>query len=185
MGGMDVLELYRKTGALLEGHFRLRSGLHSPHFLQSAALLQHPLYAEAVGEALARLFEEEGVDFVLGPAIGGVVLSFVTARALGARALFAEKDGRGEMFIRKGFTVNPGDRFLAVEDVVTTGESVRRAIRAAQALGALPVGVGAIVNRGGGVEFGVPFRFLLAFEAPLYPPENCPLCRAGIPLEEV
>ncbi|MER3537203.1 MAG: orotate phosphoribosyltransferase [Thermus sp.] len=182
---MDILELYKKTGAFLEGHFVLRSGLHSPYFLQSTALLQHPLYAEAVGEALARQFEDERVDFVLGPAIGGVVLSFVTAKALGARALFAEKDGQGGMFIRRGFTVNEGDRFIAVEDVVTTGESVRKAIRAAQALGAVPVGVGAIVHRGSGVEFGVPFRFLLALEAPLYPPEACPLCRAGVALEEV
>lgn len=185
MRGMDVLELYRKTGAFLEGHFRLHSGLHSPYFLQSAALLQHPLYAEAVGEALARLFEDERVDFVLGPAIGGVVLSFVTAKALGARALFAEKDGRGGMFIRKGLTVNPGDRFLAVEDVVTTGDSVRKAIQAAQALGAVPVGVGAIVRRGKEVDFGVPFRALLALEAPLYAPEDCPFCRSGVPLEEV
>jgi len=182
---MDILELYKKTGAFLEGHFVLRSGLHSPYFLQSTALLQHPLYAEAVGEALARQFEDERVDFVLGPAIGGVVLSFVTAKALGARALFAEKDGQGGMFIRRGFTVNEGDRFIAVEDVVTTGESVRKAIRAAQALGAVPVGVGAIVNRGKGVGWELPFRALFTLEAPLYPPEACPLCRAGVALEEV
>ncbi|WP_022799239.1 orotate phosphoribosyltransferase [Thermus islandicus] len=183
---MDVLELYRRTGALLKGHFLLRSGLHSPVFLQSAALLQHPLYAEAVGEALGKLFEEERLEFVLGPAMGGVVLSFVVARALGARALFAEKDGRGGMTLRKGLLVNPGDRFLAVEDVVTTGESVRKAIRAAEARGAVLVGVGALVDRsGGGAAFGVPFRALARLEAPQYPPEACPLCRAGIPLEEV
>ncbi|GAA6733485.1 orotate phosphoribosyltransferase [Thermus oshimai] len=183
---MDVLGLYRKTGALLEGHFLLRSGLHSPLFLQSAALLQHPLYAEAVGEALGRLFEEEGVDFVVGPALGGVVLSFVVARALGARALFAEKTPSGEMTLRKGLTVNPGDRFLAVEDVVTTGESVRKAIRAAEERGGVLVGVGAIVDRSGGkVAFGVPFKALARLEVPQYPPEACPLCRAGLPLEEV
>jgi orotate phosphoribosyltransferase len=183
---MEVLELYRRTGALLEGHFLLRSGMHSPLFLQSAALLQHPLYAEAVGEALGKLFEDQGVDFVIGPAIGGVVLSFVVARALGARALFAEKDGQGGMFIRKGLLVNPKDRFLAVEDVVTTGESVRRAIRAAEARGAVLVGVGALVDRSGGkAEFGVPFRALARLEVPQYAPEDCPLCRAGVPLEEV
>jgi orotate phosphoribosyltransferase len=160
--------------------------MHSPLFLQSAALLQHPLYAEAVGEALGRLFEDQGVDFVIGPAIGGVVLSFVVARALGARALFAEKDGQGGMFIRKGLLVNPKDRFLAVEDVVTTGESVRRAIRAAEARGAVLVGVGALVDRSGGqAEFGVPFRALARLEVPQYAPEACPLCRAGLPLEEV
>ncbi|MGQ9736249.1 MAG: orotate phosphoribosyltransferase [Thermaceae bacterium] len=182
---MDVLDLYRRTGAFLEGHFLLRSGLHSPYFLQSAALFQHPLYAEAVGEALARLFEEEKVDFVLGPAIGGVILAFVTAKALGVRALFAEKDGKGGMTLRKGFTIKEGDRFIAVEDVVTTGESVRKAIRAAEARGAVLVGVGAIVNRGKGVEFGVPFRALVDLEVPTYPPEACPLCQKGVPLEEV
>ncbi|MEN2981663.1 MAG: orotate phosphoribosyltransferase [Thermus sp.] len=183
---MEVLDLYRRTGALLEGHFLLRSGLHSPLFLQSAALLQHPLYAEAVGEALGRRFEEERVDFVIGPALGGVVLAFVVAKALGARALFAEKDGQGGMTLRKGLTVNPGDRFLAVEDVVTTGESVRKAIRAAEARGGVLVGVGAIVDRsGGGAAFGVPFQALLRLEVPQYAPEACPLCRAGVPLEEV
>ncbi|AEV16994.1 MAG: orotate phosphoribosyltransferase [Thermus sp.] len=183
---MEVLDLYRRTGALLEGHFLLRSGLHSPLFLQSAALLQHPLYAEAVGEALGRRFEEERVDFVIGPALGGVVLAFVVAKALGARALFAEKDGQGGMTLRKGLTVNPGDRFLAVEDVVTTGESVRKAIRAAEARGGVLVGVGAIVDRsGGGVAFGVPFQALLRLEVPQYAPGACPLCRAGVPLEEV
>ncbi|BDG17085.1 orotate phosphoribosyltransferase [Thermus brockianus] len=183
---MEVLDLYRRTGALLEGHFLLRSGVHSPLFLQSAALLQHPLYAEAVGEALGKLFEDEKVDFVIGPAMGGVILAFVVARALGARALFAEKDGQGGMTIRKGLTLNPGERFLAVEDVVTTGESVRKAIRAAEARGAVCVGVGAIVDRSGGqAAFGVPFRALARLQVPQYPPEACPLCREGVPLEEV
>ena len=118
--------------------------------------------------------------------MGGVVLAFVTARALGARALFAEKDGTGGMFIREGLTVRPGDRFLAVEDVVTTGGSVRRAIAAAEAKGAQLVGVGAIIDRSGGqAAFGVPFRALATLEFPTYAPEACPLCAAGVPLEEV
>ncbi|RDI95309.1 orotate phosphoribosyltransferase [Meiothermus sp. QL-1] len=183
---MDVLELYRKTGALLEGHFLLRSGRHSPRFLQSTTLLQHPLYAEAVGQALAGLFEELSVDFVVGPAMGGVVLAFVTAKALGARALFAEKDGMGGMRVREGLTIHPGERFLAVEDVVTTGASVQQAIRAAEAKGARCVAVGAIVDRSGGrAEFGVPFRALLELDFPTYAPASCPLCQRGIPLEEV
>lgn len=183
---MDVLDLYRRTGALLEGHFLLRSGAHSSLFLQSAALLQHPLYAEAVGEALGKLFEEEKVDFVIGPALGGVVLAFVVAKALGARAIFAEKDGMGGMTLRRGLTVDPGDRFLAVEDVVTTGESVRKAIQAAEARGGVLVGVGAIVDRSGGkAAFGVPFRALVQLEVPQYPQEACPLCREGVSLEEV
>ncbi len=183
---MDVLDLYRKTGALLEGHFLLRSGKHSPLFLQSAALLQHPLYAEAVGEALARHFEDEPFEFVIGPAIGGVILSFVVARAAGARALFAEKAPDGGMIIRPGLEVNPGDRFLAVEDVVTTGGSLKRAIDAARARGAVPVAAAAIIDRSGGqASFDVPFRSLATLSAPAYEPDGCPLCRAGVELEEV
>ncbi len=182
---MDVLELYRKTGALLEGHFLLRSGLHSPLFLQSATLLQYPPHAEAIGKALAEAFRGVGVGFVIGPAMGGVILAFTVAKALGARALFAEK-APGGMTIRPGLTVRPGEPFLAVEDVVTTGESVRKAIRAAEARGGVLVGVGAIVDRSGGrVDFGVPFRALLRLEVPQYPKEACPLCREGVPLEEV
>ena len=183
---MDVLELYRRTGALLEGHFLLRSGMHSPFFLQSAALLQHPLYAEAVGEALGKLFEDEKVDFVIAPAIGGVVLSFVVAKALGARALFAEKDGRGGVPVREGPPVHPGGRGAAPGDGAARGAGVRKAIRAAEARGGVLVGVGAIVDRSGGrAAFGVPFRALLALEVPQYPEEACPLCREGVPLEEV
>jgi len=182
---VDVLALYRETGALLEGHFLLRSGRHSPVFLQTAALLQHPLYAEAIGEKLAAFFEDEQVDFVIGPAIGGVVLSFVVARALGARALFAEKGPEG-MFIRPGLTVAPGDRFVAVEDVVTTGGSLERALQAARRAGGTPVGAAAIIDRSGGsASFGVPFYSLAGLEAPAYEPAACPLCRAGVPLEEV
>ncbi|WP_456444601.1 orotate phosphoribosyltransferase [Deinococcota bacterium DY0809b] len=183
---MDVLELYRKTGALLEGHFLLRSGRHSPVFLQSAALLQHPLFAEAVGEAIAEKFSDERFDFVIGPAIGGVVLSFVVARALGARAVFAEKSPEGGMTIRPGLEVNAGDRFLAVEDVVTTGGSLHKAIEAAKARGAVLQAAAAIIDRSGGTaRFGAPFVALARLEAPVYDPEACPLCRRAVPLEEV
>lgn len=181
---MDVLKLYRETGAYLEGHFLLRSGLHSPKFLQSTTLMQHSIYAEAVGEALGGLFEELELDFVIGPAMGGVVLAFVTAKALGARALFAEKGGEGEMFVREGLTVNPGERFLAVEDVVTTGRSVQRAIQAAENKGAKCVAVGAIIDRSQGADFGVPFKALTRLEFPTYAPPNCPLCAQGVPLQE-
>jgi orotate phosphoribosyltransferase len=195
---MDVLKLYRETGAYLEGHFLLRSGLHSPKFLQSTTLMQHPIYAEAVGEALGRLFEELELDFVIGPAMGGVVLAFVTAKALEVRALFAEKDGEastgmaggaspfaGGMFVREGLTVHRGERFLAVEDVVTTGGSVQRAIQAAENKGAKCVAVGAIIDRSQGIDFGVPFKALARLEFPTYAPRNCPLCAQGVPLQAV
>lgn len=171
---------------MLEGHFLLRSGRHSPKFLQSTTLLQHPIYAEAVGQALGELFEDLKIDFVIGPAMGGVVLAFVTAKALGVRALFAEKDGEGGMRVREGLTIQPGDSFLAVEDVLTTGGSVQRAIQAAEALGAKCVAVGAIVDRSGGrAEFGVPYRSLTRLDFPTYAPDSCPLCQRGVPLQEV
>jgi len=183
---VDILNLYKETGALLEGHFLLRSGRHSPKFLQSTTLLQHPIYAEAVGQALGELFEELDIHFVIGPAMGGVVLAFVTAKALGVRALFAEKDGRGGMLVREGLTIHPGERFLAVEDVVTTGGSVQKAIQAAEARGARCVAVGSIVDRSAGrSEFGVPFRALTELDFPTYASDSCPLCQRGVPLQEV
>lgn len=178
--------MYRETGALLEGHFLLRSGRHSPKFLQSTTLMQHPLYAEAMGEGIAGLFEDLDVDFVIGPAMGGVVLAFVTAKHLGTRALFAEKEPQGGMYVREGLTIHPGEKFLAVEDVITTGGSVQRAIAAARAKGAECIAVGAIVDRSGGqADFGVPFRALTTLEFPTYDPADCPLCKAGVPLQEV
>ncbi len=186
MEAVDILRLYQETGALLEGHFLLRSGRHSPKFLQSTTLLQHPIYAEAVGQALGEMFEELDVHFVIGPAMGGVVLAFVTAKALGARALFAEKDDKGGMWVREGLTIHPGERFLAVEDVVTTGGSVQKAIQAAEARGAKCVAVGSIVDRSAGrSEFGVPFRALIQLDFPTYAPDSCPLCQRGVPLQEV
>ncbi|MDX2003790.1 MAG: orotate phosphoribosyltransferase [Meiothermus sp.] len=183
---MDVIQMYKDTGALLEGHYLLRSGRHSPKFLQSTTLLQHPIYAEAVGQALGELFEDIPVDFVIGPAMGGVTLAFVVAKALGVRALFAEKDGQGGMFVREGLTLSPGDRFLAVEDVLTTGGSVQRAVAAAQAKGGVCVAVGCIVDRSAGrAEFGVPFRSLTQLDFPTYSPDSCPLCQRGEPLLEV
>jgi len=183
---VDVLQRYREAGALLEGHFLLKSGLHSPHFLQSAAVFQHPEHARALAGALAEKLAPFSPDFVIGPAIGGVVLSFLVAEALGARALFAEKDEAGGMFIRPGLVVRPGERFVAVEDVVTTGGSVRKAIAAATERGAEVVAVGAVVDRSPKPPaFGVPFVSLVRFVPETYPPEACPLCRAGIPLERV
>ena len=143
---MNVLELYQQTGAYLEGHFLLASGRHAPKFLQSTTVMQHPIHAETFGKGIASLFEKP--DFVLGPAMGGVVLAHETAKALGCRALFAEKDGQGGMKLREAFKVNPSETFIAVEDVVTTGGSLLKAIRAVEKLGATCVGIGCIINRG-------------------------------------
>lgn len=183
---MDVLELYRSCGAYLEGHYLLASGRHSPKFLQSLKVMQHPEHADALGTALAEQFEGISVDFVIGPAMGGVVLSHTVARALGARALFAEKDGRGEMEVRSAFGVAAGERFLAVEDVVTTGASLSKAVAAAERQGATCVGLGAIIERGeAALPPGLEVRSLLMLEYPSYPAGDCPLCAEAVPLEEV
>jgi orotate phosphoribosyltransferase len=179
---MDVLDLYRRTGGYLEGHFLLASGRHSPKFLQSTTVMQHPEHAEALGAALAAKFRDLRPDFVLGPAMGGVILAHTVAKALGCRALFAEKFGKNQMFIRDAFKVRSGERFLAVEDVITTGGSLRKAIRAAEAEGATCADVGCLIDR-----LGSPLapRALLSLEFPSYDPDACPLCQAGVPLEEV
>lgn len=178
--------MYRQTGAMLEGHFLLRSGRHSPTFLQSSTLMQHPHHAVTVGQSMGAMFADLQVDFVIGPAMGGVTLAFVVAHAMGVRACFAEKDGKGGMYVREGLDIREGERFLAVEDVVTTGGSVVRAIKAAQAKGARCVGVGAIIDRSANqADFGVEFRALTRLSFPTYEPDNCPLCQAGIPLREV
>ena len=184
---MQVLDLYREQNAYLEGHFLLASGKHTPTFLQSTRVLQYPRHAEAIGCALARLFAdvtaEHEIDFVIGPAMGGVVLAHVVARALGARALFAEKDGRGGMNVRSAFEVRADERFLAVEDVVTTGGSLKKAIAAAERHGAVCSGVGCVIDRGLSDLSGL--RSLTRLEFPTYAPDECPLCREGVPLEEV
>lgn len=183
---MDILALYREAGALLEGHFLLRSGRHSPTFLQSTTLMQHPHLAEQVAQALANQFRHQRVGFVIGPAMGGVVLAFLVARALGARALFAEKQPQGGMEVRPGLEIAPGEPFLAVEDVLTTGGSVLQAIEAAQRRGGVCVGAGALIDRSQGqAQLGVPLRSVAQMAVAAYDPEHCPLCQAGQPLQEV
>ncbi len=186
---MNVLEVYKEAGGYLEGHFLLASGRHSPKFLQSTTVLQHPAKAERIGEALAAQFDaapDFAPDFVVGPAMGGVVLAFVTARALGCRALFAEKDGSGGMMIRAAFSIKPGETFLAVEDVVTTGGSLQKAIAAARKCGATLVGTACIIDRRDDAARGaLPVKALERLEFPNYTPDACPLCDAGLPLEHV
>ena len=161
----------------------LASGRHSPKFLQSTTVLQYPDKAEQVGKALAAQFEETP-DFVIGPAMGGVVLAFVVAQALNCRALFAEKDGQGGMIIREAFEIAEGSQFVAVEDVVTTGGSLRKTIDATEAQGAVCAGVGCVIDRRQDSS-ALDIRALTRLEFDTYSPDACPLCAEGIPLEEV
>ena len=177
----SILDLFRSTGALLEGHFRLTSGLHSPGYLQCALVLQHPKDAERFGALLADRARGLGVDTVLSPALGGIVIGHEVARALGVRAIFAERQD-GTLTLRRGFTLSPGERVLVVEDVVTTGGSTRETIEVARAAGAVVVAAGAIIDRStGNQNLDVPFHALATISLPTYQPESCPLCTAGTP----
>jgi orotate phosphoribosyltransferase len=178
----QILQLFRQSGALLEGHFRLTSGLHSPGYLQSALVLQHPRDASALGEALGTLLGGLDPTAVLSPALGGIVIGHEVARALGVRAIFAERQD-GRLALRRGFTLGPKDRVIVVEDVVTTGGSTRETIEVARAAGATIVGAAAIIDRSGEVvDLGVPFHALLRMRLPTYDPAICPLCAQGLPV---
>jgi orotate phosphoribosyltransferase len=177
----ELLRLFRQSGALLEGHFRLSSGLHSSGYLQCALVLAHPSQAERLGQLIAAETRDLGATVVLSPALGGVIIGHEVARALGVRALFAERQD-GTLMLRRGFTLAPSDRVLVVEDVLTTGGSTRETMLVAAAAGGQVVGAASIVDRSGGsARFDVPFRALLAVDLPTYQPDVCPLCAQGVP----
>lgn len=178
----EILTLFREANALLEGHFLLTSGLHSGHYFEKFALLQHPRKTEALCKALADRFQEDGVQVVVGPAVGGILLAHEVGKHLGTRAIFTEREA-GRMALRRGFAIAPGERVLVVEDVVTTGGSVREVLDVVTAVGGEVVGVALLVDRSGGtVDFGVPVEALLTLKVEAYPPDQCPLCRDGLPL---
>jgi orotate phosphoribosyltransferase len=178
----SILDLFRRIGALLEGHFRLSSGLHSSGYLQCALVLQHPREAEACGSALAARVRDFQATVVLSPALGGIVIGHEVARALGVRAIFAERQD-GVLTLRRGFSLDAGERVLVVEDVVTTGGSTRETMAVARAAGANVVGAAAIIDRSGGhQDLDVPFRALATIDLPTYQPEACPLCARGEPV---
>ena len=178
----DLLDRFRQLSALLEGHFRLTSGLHSPGYLQCALVLQHPNEAEACGRAIAQRVRDLGVQAVISPAIGGIVIGHEAGRALGVRAVFAERQD-GALTLRRGFSLGPGERVLVVEDVVTTGGSTRETIDVARAAGAEVVAAASIVNRSGGApSIDVPYFALTTVSLPTYDPAECPMCKAGLPV---
>jgi len=175
----EVLDIYRKTGALLSGHFLLSSGLHSERYLQSALVLQQPDIATKLCAALADHFMDQKIEVVIAPALGGVFVSHETARALGVRALFAERVN-GELTLRRGFTISPGERVLVVEDVITTGKSTRETIEVVKKAGGSVIAAASLVDRSGGkADLGVPYTSLVTLDVPTYTAETCPLCRAG------
>lgn len=175
----QVLEIFARTGVLLEGHFRLTSGLHAAKYLQCAQLLQYPHEAGPLCEQLASYFKDAGATVVAGPATGGIILAYEVAKALGVKNIFGEREN-GVMTFRRGFKLEPTDKVLVLEDVVTTGGSVKELIACVKEAGAEVVGVASLVNRSGGrVDFGVPFKSLVNLDITTYQPEECQMCKEG------
>jgi len=177
----QVIDQFRTTGALLEGHFQLSSGLHSSVYLQCALVLQFPDKAEAFGRAIADAYRGQGIQLVASPAIGGIVIGHEVARALGARFVWIEREA-GEMTLRRGFTVSPGEKTLVVEDVITTGGSTRDTIEALRRAGAEVVGAASIIDRSAGTaDVGVPLTSLASLRVLSVEASDCDACKLGEP----
>ena len=188
--GEDAQQLLREVGAVLDGHFLLTSGRHSPLYVEKFRLLEHPPYTERLCRLIADHFRPQSVQLVAAPTTGGIILSYEVARQLGVRGIFAEKEdvqtgdrrAEGRRFGR-GFHVDSGERTLVVDDVLTTGGSIRDVIDAVRREGGEPVGVGVLVDRSGGrADFGLPFFACVALDLPTYPPDDCPLCAGKVTL---
>ncbi len=183
MTEQEVKELLIETGAIMDGHFLLTSGLHSPHYVEKFNVLQQPKYTEKLCQAMAEKFKDANIETVVGPVTGGILLAHETGKALGTRAIFTERVD-GKMTFRRGFTLHEGERCLIVEDIVTTGGSIKDVIEVVKAHGGIPVAVSMLVDRSGGkADFGdVPCTALLHMDVETYKPEECPLCKQGIPM---
>ena len=179
----EVRALLVKTGAIMDGHFLLTSGLHSPHYVEKFNVLQHPAYTAQLCAAMAEKFKDAQIETVVGPVTGGILLAHETGKSLGTRAIFTERVD-GKMTFRRGFSLRAGERVLIVDDIVTTGGSIKEVIEVVKAAGAVPVAVSMLVDRSGGkADFGdVPSTALLTMDVETYAPETCPLCAKGVPM---
>ena len=183
MSEKEVEDLLIETSAIMEGHYLLTSGLHSPRYVEKFNVLHKPVYTEKLCRAMAEKFKDANIETVVGPVTGGILLAHETGKALGTRAIFTEREN-GKMTFRRGFTLHEGERVLIVEDIVTTGGSIREVIEVVKEHGGIPVAVSMLVDRSGGkATFGdVPSTALLHMDVQTYKPEECPLCKAGIPM---
>ena len=179
----EVEDLLIETSAIMEGHFLLTSGLHSPRYVEKFNVLQKPVYTEKLCRAMAEKFKDANIETVVGPVTGGILLAHETGKALGTRAIFTEREN-GKMTFRRGFTLHEGERVLIVEDIVTTGGSIREVIDVVKEHGGIPVAVSMLVDRSGGkATFGdVPSTALLHMDVQTYQPDECPLRKQGIPM---
>lgn len=177
----DVMKMLEETEAVLHGHFLLTSGLHSPMYVEKFNVLQHPKYTEKLCQEIARRYENDNIQLVVGPVTGGILLAHEVGKALGTSAIFTEREN-GKMTLKRGFHIEPGTRVLVVEDIVTTGGSVREVMEVVKEQGGELVGVGLLVDRSGGkVDFGIRTEALLHLNVETFDPNNCPLCAKGIP----
>ena len=175
----SIIAVFKETRALLEGHFLLTSGLHSNVYFQCARVFQYPEYSTELCKGIANNFKNQEIDVVVSPAVGGIVVGQEVARLLNIRSIFTERVD-GKMTLRRGFELSEGEKVLVVEDVTTTGGSVKEVIEIVKERGANPAGVGAVVDRSGGtIDFGVPYFSLVAMEVHNYAPEECPMCEQG------
>lgn len=176
-----VTEILKEAGVLLEGHFLLTSGRHSNRYLQCAKIFRNTKYSEELCGALAEQFKDDDIQLVIGPAMGAVQMAYEVSRHIGCENFFAERDENGEMALRRGFAVEEGQRVLIVEDVVTTGGSVREVMELVRRAGGMVAGVGSIVDRTGGkINFGVPFRAVYVADVTSWEADECPLCKEGV-----
>lgn len=175
----QATKIFIDSGALLEGHFKLTSGRHSNRYMQCAQVLQYPHYTEELAGHLAEQFAGQKIDYVVGPAMGGIIVAYEVARQLKVPSMFTERQ-EGQMLLRRGFKIEPGERVLVVEDVVTTGGSVIEVMEVVRAQGGEVVGVGVLVDRSGGqADFGVPLQAVLQMNVESWEAADCPLCQAG------
>ena len=180
----EVMKKFEEAGAIQKGHFKLTSGVHSDTYIQCAQVMQHPGFMHNLCSELGRKFKGEDIDVIIGPAIGGIIMSHVMAQVLGpwVKAIFTEREN-GKMTLRRSFEVNKGEKVLVVEDVTTTGGSVREVIDIVKERGGEVVGIGVLIDRSGGnIDFEVKMKSLLTLDIKSYQPEECPLCKKEIPI---
>lgn len=176
-------EIFQKSGAVMSGHYLLTSGLHSPVYWEKFRVLQSPVYTEQLSRMIAARFMDQNVQVVAGPTTGGIIIAYEVARQLGVRGIFAEREGADARAFRRGFEIQPGERVLIVDDILTTGGSVNQVVSAVKELGGNIIGIAILVDRSSKpVDFGVPFYSCLRTETVAYKPEECPQCKAKIPL---
>lgn len=182
MNQEEIFKIFKDSGALLDGHFVLTSGLHSPHYIEKFRVLEQPAYTEMLCKQLAENFRNDNVTLVVGPMTGGILIAHEVAKKLGTKSIFTERVD-GVMKFRRGFTIKPEDRVLIVEDIISTGGSVKEVIEAVKSYNPVIVGVGCLIDRSGGkAEFGLPYKPLVKMDVIVYQPDDCPLCKANVPI---